>query len=58
MGTGTDRVSSLARSFLADVLYDMVHYFSHHMRVSEGYLADMKKYHLAHHYQSESSCLT
>jgi hypothetical protein len=37
-----------------DVLYDMVHYFSHHMRVSEGYLADMKKYHLAHHYQSES----
>lgn len=41
-----------------DVLYDMVHYFSHHMRVSEGYLADMKKYHLAHHYQSESRHLS
>jgi hypothetical protein len=41
-----------------DVLYDMVHYFSHHMRVSEGYLADMKKYHLAHHYQSESHILS
>lgn len=39
-------------AFAFYVLYDMVHYFSHHMRVSEGYLADMKKYHLAHHYQN------
>jgi len=32
---------------LSDVAYDLVHYFSHHMKVTEGYFAEMKKYHLA-----------
>lgn len=32
----------------------MIHYFEHHLKVDTGYMADMKKYHLAHHYQSKS----
>jgi len=32
---------------VVDVAYDLVHYFSHHMKVTEGYFAEMKKYHLA-----------
>jgi hypothetical protein len=33
--------------WISDVAYDLIHYFSHHMKVTEGYFAEMKKYHLA-----------
>ena len=45
-----DRVCSYLVCRLLDVIdvaYDLVHYFSHHMKVTEGYFAEMKKYHLA-----------
>ncbi|KAJ3362064.1 fatty acid alpha-hydroxylase [Allomyces javanicus] len=33
------------------IIYDLTHYYLHHARVRTGYLRDLKKYHLAHHYK-------
>jgi 4-hydroxysphinganine ceramide fatty acyl 2-hydroxylase len=37
---------------LQDILYDVMHYALHHSKLPK-YLAEMKRYHLAHHYKSE-----
>ncbi|KAG8966717.1 fatty acid alpha-hydroxylase, partial [Tulasnella sp. 427] len=41
----------IAGSFAFYVLYDCMHYALHHTKLPQ-YLADMKKYHLAHHYKN------
>lgn len=33
------------------IFYDLTHYYLHHARVRTGYMREMKKYHLAHHYK-------
>jgi len=43
----------IAGGFTFYILYDCMHYALHHTRLPK-YLADMKRYHLAHHYKSES----
>jgi 4-hydroxysphinganine ceramide fatty acyl 2-hydroxylase len=42
----------IAGSFAFYILYDCMHYALHHTRLPQ-YMADMKRYHLAHHYKSE-----
>ncbi|KZT56264.1 oxidoreductase [Calocera cornea HHB12733] len=41
----------IAGSFAFYVLYDTMHYALHHSRLP-AYVAEMKKYHLAHHYKN------
>lgn len=36
------------------VLYDMTHYFIHHITFSGGYYKFLKKYHVLHHYKNPS----
>lgn len=36
---------------VTDILYDCMHYALHHTKLPQ-YLAEMKKYHLAHHYKN------
>ena len=33
------------------ILYDEIHYFSHHASPKQGYLKYVKMYHMAHHYR-------
>lgn len=42
----------IAGAFTFYILYDCMHYALHHTRLPQ-YLAEMKRYHLAHHYKSE-----
>ena len=42
----------IAGSFTFYILYDCMHYALHHTRLPQ-YMAEMKRYHLAHHYKSE-----
>ncbi len=42
----------ISGAFFFYILYDCMHYALHHSRLPQ-YLAEMKKYHLAHHYKSE-----
>ena len=44
----------IAGAFTFYILYDCMHYALHHTRLPR-YMAEMKRYHLAHHYKSESS---
>jgi 4-hydroxysphinganine ceramide fatty acyl 2-hydroxylase len=44
----------IAGAFTFYILYDCMHYALHHTRLPQ-YLAEMKRYHLAHHYKSESA---
>ncbi|KAG9047846.1 fatty acid alpha-hydroxylase [Tulasnella sp. UAMH 9824] len=41
----------ISGSFAFYVLYDCMHYALHHTKLPQ-YMADMKKYHLAHHYKN------
>lgn len=43
----------IAGAFTFYMLYDCMHYALHHTRLPQ-YMAEMKRYHLAHHYKSES----
>ena len=43
----------ISGAFAFYILYDCMHYALHHTRLPR-YLAEMKRYHLAHHYKSES----
>ena len=43
----------IAGAFAFYILYDCMHYALHHTRLPQ-YMAEMKRYHLAHHYKSES----
>jgi 4-hydroxysphinganine ceramide fatty acyl 2-hydroxylase len=43
----------IAGAFTFYILYDCMHYALHHTRLPQ-YMAEMKKYHLAHHYKSMS----
>jgi len=45
----------IAGAFTFYILYDCMHYALHHTRLPQ-YMAEMKRYHLAHHYKSEYSC--
>ncbi len=40
----------MAGSMTGYMMYDMLHYYFHHGPPIAGYLAFMKKYHMAHHY--------
>jgi len=42
----------IAGAFTFYILYDCMHYALHHTRLPQ-YMAEMKRYHLAHHYKSE-----
>jgi len=42
----------ISGAFTFYILYDCMHYALHHTRLPQ-YLAEMKRYHLAHHYKSE-----
>lgn len=42
----------IAGAFTFYQLYDLMHYALHHTRLPQ-YMAEMKRYHLAHHYKSE-----
>ncbi|PCH44872.1 fatty acid-2 hydroxylase [Wolfiporia cocos MD-104 SS10] len=42
---------TIAGAFVFYVLYDCMHYALHHTRLP-AYVAEMKKYHLAHHYKN------
>ena len=42
----------IAGAYTFYILYDCMHYALHHTRLPQ-YMAEMKKYHLAHHYKSE-----
>lgn len=44
----------ISGAFTFYILYDCMHYALHHTRLPQ-YMAEMKRYHLAHHYKSESS---
>ena len=44
-------VYSLLTLSFVDILYDLMHYSLHHSKLP-AYLREMKKYHLAHHYQN------
>lgn len=44
----------IAGAFTFYMLYDCMHYALHHTRLPQ-YMAEMKRYHLAHHYKSEYS---
>jgi 4-hydroxysphinganine ceramide fatty acyl 2-hydroxylase len=39
----------------AYICYDCWHYFSHHMTTSVGFIMDMKRYHIRHHYLASNS---
>jgi len=41
----------ISGAFTFYILYDMMHYALHHTRLPQ-YLAEMKRYHLAHHYKN------
>jgi sterol desaturase/sphingolipid hydroxylase (fatty acid hydroxylase superfamily) len=43
----------IAGAFTFYILYDCMHYALHHTRLPQ-YMAEMKRYHLAHHYKSKS----
>ena len=43
----------ISGAFTFYILYDCMHYALHHTRLPQ-YMAEMKRYHLAHHYKSES----
>lgn len=43
----------IAGAFTFYILYDCMHYALHHTRLPR-HMAEMKRYHLAHHYKSES----
>jgi sterol desaturase/sphingolipid hydroxylase (fatty acid hydroxylase superfamily) len=43
----------IAGAFTFYILYDCMHFALHHTRLPQ-YMAEMKRYHLAHHYKSES----
>lgn len=45
----------IAGAFTFYLIYDMMHYALHHTKLPQ-YLAEMKRYHLAHHYKSKLSC--
>jgi 4-hydroxysphinganine ceramide fatty acyl 2-hydroxylase len=47
----------IAGAFTFYILYDCMHYALHHTRLPQ-YMAEMKRYHLAHHYKSESNLFT
>jgi sterol desaturase/sphingolipid hydroxylase (fatty acid hydroxylase superfamily) len=34
------------------VIYDMIHYATHHLRMHSGYLKFLKRHHMAHHYKT------
>lgn len=42
----------IAGAFTFYILYDCMHYALHHTKLPQ-YMAEMKKYHLAHHYKSQ-----
>jgi 4-hydroxysphinganine ceramide fatty acyl 2-hydroxylase len=42
----------ISGAFAFYILYDCMHYALHHTRLPQ-YMAEMKRYHLAHHYKSE-----
>jgi sterol desaturase/sphingolipid hydroxylase (fatty acid hydroxylase superfamily) len=42
----------IAGAFTFYILYDCMHYALHHTRLPQ-YMAEMKRYHLAHHYKSK-----
>lgn len=42
----------ISGSFAFYILYDCMHYALHHTRLPQ-YMAEMKRYHLAHHYKSK-----
>ena len=42
----------ISGAFTFYILYDCMHYALHHTRLPQ-YMAEMKRYHLAHHYKSE-----
>ena len=44
----------ISGAFAFYILYDCMHYALHHTRLPQ-YMAEMKRYHLAHHYKSESA---
>lgn len=51
---GTPTTAALmAGSLLGYLVYDMMHYFSHHGSPPLNYLRRMKKYHMDHHYANE-----
>jgi 4-hydroxysphinganine ceramide fatty acyl 2-hydroxylase len=43
----------IAGAFSMYIVYDCMHYALHHTRLPQ-YMREMKAYHLAHHYKSES----
>jgi len=45
----------IAGAFTFYILYDCMHYALHHTRLPQ-YMAEMKRYHLAHHYKSKLTC--
>lgn len=46
----------ISGAFSMYIVYDCMHYALHHTRLPQ-YMAEMKRYHLAHHYKSECSVL-
>ncbi|EIE84047.1 hypothetical protein G6F46_001483 [Rhizopus delemar] len=45
----------IAGAFFGYVCYDLIHYYLHHAKVLKVYFADLKRYHVAHHYKNYSS---
>ncbi|TXG48167.1 hypothetical protein EZV62_027461 [Acer yangbiense] len=41
-------------TLLGYVMYDCTHYYLHHGKPSKGYSRDLKRYHLNHHFRSQS----
>lgn len=46
----------ISGAFTFYILYDLMHYALHHTKLPQ-YMAEMKRYHLAHHYKSELAWL-
>jgi 4-hydroxysphinganine ceramide fatty acyl 2-hydroxylase len=42
----------ISGAYLGLIMYDMVHYFSHHGKPWGSYLKSVKSYHLDHHYKN------